>query len=122
MKIGELAERSGCSIQTIRYYEKLHLLPAPSRSKGNFRLYKSDSLEHLKFIKRCRDLDLALTEIGLLMKIKAKPELECDSVNRIIDTHLERVESKIAEFKQLKSQLVNLRDTLYWSSPTGHFL
>ncbi|TQV77328.1 Cd(II)/Pb(II)-responsive transcriptional regulator [Aliikangiella marina] len=109
MKIGELARRSGCSIQTIRYYEKLKLLPIPSRSEGNFRLYDIKIFEQLKFIKRCKDLDLTLDEIRKLLSIKSEPNQECDDVNRLIERHLERVEFKIAEFRQLRAQLISLR-------------
>ena len=67
MKIGELAKLTGCSVQTIRYYEKEHLLESKNRSEGNFRLYDSSAVEQLMFIKHCRSLDLALYEVRELI-------------------------------------------------------
>ena len=80
MKIGELAKRSGCSIQTIRYYEKEGLISAPERTEGNFRLYNSVVLEKLSFIKNCRALDLTLSEIKHLVSLQNSPETPCEAV------------------------------------------
>lgn len=109
MKIGELAKSSGCSIQTIRYYEKEGLITAPARSEGNFRLYSSDTIEKLLFIKHCRGLDLPLKEIKQLIQLQSIPNADCDKVNRMIDTHLALVESRIEELKKLHLDLTSLR-------------
>jgi len=109
MKIGELASRSGCSVQTIRYYEKLQLLPAPNRSEGNFRLYSQAIFEQLMFIKRCRSLDLTLDEIRELNQFKASPDKPCDDINTIIEEHLTQVKARIHELKSLQTQLLSLR-------------
>jgi len=61
MKIGKLSKVSGCSIQTIRYYEKENLISNPNRSEGNFRLYDNNSLKELEFVKHCRSLDIPLS-------------------------------------------------------------
>ncbi|WP_444993854.1 Cd(II)/Pb(II)-responsive transcriptional regulator [Aliikangiella sp. IMCC44359] len=111
MKIGELASRSGCSVQTIRYYEKKSLLPAPSRSEGNFRLYDRSIFDQLMFIKRCRSLDLTLEEIRELIDFKASPEMLCDNINAIVEEHLSHVEARIHELKCLQKQLLSLRQT-----------
>ncbi|MBU3069201.1 MAG: Cd(II)/Pb(II)-responsive transcriptional regulator [Candidatus Thiodiazotropha taylori] len=109
MKIGELAKSSGCSVQTIRYYEREGLISAPSRSEGNFRLYDSHTLEKLLFIKHCRSLDLALKEIKQLIQLQSSPESNCDEVNNMIDTQLNLVESRIEELKKLHLELSALR-------------
>ncbi|WP_456151666.1 MerR family transcriptional regulator, partial [Dasania phycosphaerae] len=69
MKIGELAKLTGCSVQTIRYYEKEKLLKSKTRSEGNFRLYDASAVEQLMFIKHCRSLDLALSEVRQLIEL-----------------------------------------------------
>ncbi|WP_096087137.1 Cd(II)/Pb(II)-responsive transcriptional regulator [Agaribacterium haliotis] len=109
MKIGRLAKSSGCSIQTIRYYEKVGLIAASSRTEGNFRLYDSYTLEKLQFIKHCRSLDLTLNEIKQLIELKSSPESNCEEVNHIIDNHLHLVESRIEELKKLHLDLNVLR-------------
>lgn len=109
MKIGELAKLTGCSIQSIRYYEKEGLLNSILRSEGNFRLYNDESVRQLIFIKRCRSLDISLSEINQLSSLKSTPEQNCNEVNKLFDKHLQEVDLKIAELKKLKSQLLDLR-------------
>lgn len=81
-KIGQLAQRSGCSIETIRYYEQQHLLPKPSRSAGNFRLYDATHLQQLQFIRHCRSLDIRLEEIRQLLRYRQQPEQEFSISNK----------------------------------------
>jgi len=111
VKIGELAKMTGCSVQTIRYYEKEQLLASTQRSEGNFRLYDATAIERLMFIKHCRNLDLALSEIRQLLALTGSPDTQCDDVNRMIDTHIEQVEARIQELSQLRQQLKTLRNS-----------
>ena len=105
MKIGQLAKVSGCSIQTIRYYEKEGLLNPPSRSEGNFRLYDEKALKELEFVKHCRSLDIPLSDIKTLVELKNKPEESCSSVNNLIANQLDLVNQRINELNVLKSEL-----------------
>ena len=105
MKIGELSKVSGCSIQTIRYYEKEGLLSPSSRSEGNFRLYDEKALKKLEFVKHCRSLDIPLSDIKTLVELKNKPEESCSSVNNLIANQLDLVNQRIKELKVLKSEL-----------------
>ncbi len=109
MKIGELAKSSGCSIQAIRYYEKEGLIPTPSRTEGNFRVYDSQALEKLVFIKNCRSLDLTLEEIKQLLLLQHSPGTPCEKVNQMIEEHLTIVESRIIDLQNLHDELKTLR-------------
>ena len=109
IKIGELAKISGCSVQTIRHYEKEQLLAAKLRSDGNFRLYDHADIERLLFIKHCRSLDLSLAEIRQLLSLNDSPMSQCDAVNQMIEQHIEQVERRIADLTQLNKQLKALR-------------
>ena len=109
MKIGELAKLTGCSVQTIRYYEKENLLKSTARSEGNFRLYDTSAVEQLMFIKQCRSLDLALSEVRQLIDLNRSPGTQCDDVNNMIDNHIEQVEQRMKELKGLRGQLTSLR-------------
>jgi Cd(II)/Pb(II)-responsive transcriptional regulator len=109
MKISEVSKRSGCSIQAIRYYEKEGLVSAPSRTEGNFRLYSSEEIERLSFIKNCRSLDLSLSEIKHLLELQYLPNTPCEVVNVMIDDHLSIVEKRIADLQKLQSNLRKLR-------------
>jgi DNA-binding transcriptional MerR regulator len=105
MKIGQLSKVSGCSIQTIRYYEKEGLLNRPSRSEGNFRLYDEKSLKVLEFVIHCRYLDIPLSDIKTLIDLKHRPEESCSSINDLIAKQLDLVNQRIKELKALKSEL-----------------
>lgn len=109
MKIGELAKLTGCSVQTIRFYDKEGLLESPHRSDGNFRLYDEPAVEQLNFIRRCRGLDLSLQEIRQLIELRNSPNSQCGEVNNIIDHHIDQVEERIFELDALMQQLVQLR-------------
>lgn len=109
MKIGELAKLTGCSVQSIRFYEKERLLSAPRRSDGNYRLYSQSNLEQLTFIKHCRNLDITLAEIKQLLELKQSPETQCKDVNHLIDKHIKRINIRISELTKLKDSLCTLR-------------
>lgn len=109
MKIGELAKRADCSVQTIRHYEKEQLIASAERSEGNFRLYDEADVGQLLFIKHCRSLDLSLPEIRQLLALNRSPDALCDDVNRMIDTHINQVEARIQDLTKLNEQLRLLR-------------
>ncbi|MGV3743448.1 MAG: Cd(II)/Pb(II)-responsive transcriptional regulator [Burkholderiaceae bacterium] len=109
MKIGELASQTGSQIETIRYYEREGLLPAPSRSESNYRLYGSSHVERLQFIRHCRSLDMSLDEIRSLLSFKDAPEESCAAVNSLLDRHIEHVAKRIKELQSLQKQLRQLR-------------
>ncbi|MES2280225.1 MAG: Cd(II)/Pb(II)-responsive transcriptional regulator [Pseudomonadota bacterium] len=109
LRIGELAKRADCQVQTIRFYETEGLLLEPARSEGNFRLYDENHLERLLFIRRCRSRDMTLDEIRNLLRFRDRPELDCGEVNELIDAHIVQVRSKIRELKALEQQLIELR-------------
>ena len=109
IKIGELSKVTGCSVQTIRHYEKEQLIASAERSEGNFRLYDEAAVEHLLFIKHCRSLDLSLPEIRQLLGLSRSPGAQCDDVNRMMDRHIEQVEARIQELTKLNEQLRMLR-------------
>ncbi|HCE8942719.1 TPA: Cd(II)/Pb(II)-responsive transcriptional regulator [Pseudomonas aeruginosa] len=108
MKIGELAKRTGCPVETIRYYEREGLLPAPARSEGNYRQYTLAHVERLSFIRHCRSLDMTQEEIRTLLALRDRPEADCGTANRLIDEHLHHVEVRIAELQALREQLRDL--------------
>ena len=109
MKIGELAKLTDCQVETIRYYEREGLLPAPARSEGNYRLYGEMHAERLRFIRNCRALDMTLEEIRGLLGLRDSPQAPCDGVNHLIDAHIQHVQARIANLQALQAQLLDLR-------------
>jgi Cd(II)/Pb(II)-responsive transcriptional regulator len=109
MKIGELARVAQCTVETIRYYEKECLLPAPARTAGNFRVYGLEHVERLRFIRNCRVLDMSHEEIHTLLGLADQAEQGCGAVNEVFDQHIAHVDERIRELTHLKQQLTALR-------------
>lgn len=109
MRIGELAKRADCTVETIRYYEKEDLLAAPRRSGANYRDYSAPHLERLAFIRRCRSLDMSLPEIRTLLAAIEQPGGDCGPVDSLLDEHIEHVAARIAELAALKAELSAIR-------------
>lgn len=109
MKIGELAQASATPIETIRYYEREGLLPAPARTEGNFRVYEAMHLERLQFIRHCRGLDMSLDEVRVLLRFRDAPASDCGDVNALLDAHIGHVSTRIKELRSLERQLKELR-------------
>ncbi|MBV8033546.1 Cd(II)/Pb(II)-responsive transcriptional regulator [Roseateles sp.] len=109
MKIGELAAASATAVDTIRYYEREGLLPAPGRTAGGFRVYEPAHLERLQFIRYCRGLDMSLDEVRVLLRVKDAPDGDCGDVNALLDEHIGHVSRRIRELRALETQLKDLR-------------
>ncbi len=119
IRIGDLANRSGCKVVTIRYYEKQGLLPETKRTDGNYRIYGTAHVERLRFILNCRSLDMTLDEIRLLLRFKDSPAENCGGVNDLLDEHIGHVASRIRELRQLERQLKSLRELCQDASDAG---
>lgn len=117
IRIGALAKRSGCEVMTIRYYEKEGLLPKPARSGGNFRLYGNAHIERLQFIRHCRSLDMALSEIRALLSLRDNPTQDCSEINVLLDTHIQQVEVRVEALSQLRQHLLALREQCSGARP-----
>jgi Cd(II)/Pb(II)-responsive transcriptional regulator len=109
MKIGELAKVSKCTTETIRYYEKVGLLPAAIRKTNNYRVYSKLHLVRLNFIRNCRTLAMSHEEIRVLLALMDKPPENCNQVNVLLDEHIDHVDSRLKELMQLKQQLSALQ-------------
>ncbi len=119
MKIGELAAQAGCETETIRYYEKLGLLPAPARTSSGYRAYQRHHLETLRFIRHCRAFDMSLAIIRQLLAFRAEPMQPCLQVNALIDEQLDQLERQVSQLQQLKLDLQSLRALCQDVQPTG---
>ena len=117
IKIGELATRTGATVETIRYYEKEKLLPEPTRSQGNYRLYNAAHFERLQFVLHCRTLDMTLDEVRTLLQYRDKPDENCGEVNVLLDEHIDAVETRMEELVQLKRHLLALRQKCATEAP-----
>ena len=109
MKISELARATATPVDTIRYYERQGLLPAPARSGNNWRHYGSAHAERLAFIRQGRGLGMSLQEIKTLLRCLDAPCGDCGEVNRMVDEPIRHISQRIRELRQLERQLKALR-------------
>jgi len=105
---GVLAQQSAVNSETIRYYEKIGLMPNPVRSQGGHRLYNNDHLKRLVFIRRCRELGFSLEEIKNLLGLVDTGEYSCEEVKLRTETHLKDVQQKMRDLKKMEGLLKDL--------------
>lgn len=110
LSIGKLGEKTGVNVETIRYYEKIGLLPEPERTQAGYRQYGDNHLRRLHFIRRGRDLGFSIEAIRELLRLAGHPEYPCHNADRMAVEHLAEVERKIAELERLRhalSEMIN---------------
>ncbi|MDR3669963.1 MAG: Cd(II)/Pb(II)-responsive transcriptional regulator [Holophaga sp.] len=111
MRIGELAQRGDCDVETVRFYEREGLLELPAREANGYRRYAERHLIQLNFIRHCRSLGMGLPDVRTLRSFQAHPELACDAVNQMIDGQIQRIHQKVEALRLLERQLHTLRDS-----------
>ncbi|WP_428408637.1 MerR family transcriptional regulator [Hyphococcus sp.] len=105
VKRGELARRSGCNLETIRYYEDIKLMPEPARTEAGHRLYSIDDQRRLRFILRSRELGFSIDEIRSLLSMVDSGAYTCGEIHALTHEHLKSVSQKIADLKKLQRTL-----------------
>ncbi|CAN7619137.1 helix-turn-helix domain-containing protein [Agrobacterium genomosp. 3] len=104
----QLARATGCHLETIRYYEKIGLLPDPPRSASGYRIYDETDVRRLRFILRARELGFGIDEVrGLLHLVDCRSQT-CAEVQRRTEPHLAEVRAKIADLQRIEAVLVTM--------------
>ncbi len=110
MNIGALGRLTGTNVETIRYYERIGLLPAPPRTAGNYRAYGEAHARRLAFIRRARGLGFHLDTIRALLDIADRPDQSCGTVDTLARAQIAEVEAKIADLTRLRDELARVAD------------
>jgi MerR family mercuric resistance operon transcriptional regulator len=105
VKIGEAAAASGCHLETIRYYERIGLLPRPSRTGSGYRAYTAQDVARIRFITRGRDLGFSLDEIRSLLRLTEDPDLSCEQVDALARHHLVEIQARQKELRRIAREL-----------------
>jgi Cu(I)-responsive transcriptional regulator len=105
MNIGELARTADTKAETIRYYERIGLLPSPPRTAGNYRAYSDEHVSRLTFTRRARDLGFSIEQIRTLLNLSDDKRQSCEAVDTIARAHLADVERKLADLEALRREL-----------------
>lgn len=108
--IGALSAATGVNIETIRYYEKIGLMPAPPRNEGRQRIYDASHLKRLTFIRRGRELGFPLDQIRELLGLVRGHDLTCADVKTMTDTHVTDIRRKVKDLRKLERVLTDLSD------------
>lgn len=114
--IGELSRRTRCNIETIRYYERIGLLPKAAR-RGRYRSFGAADVERLHFVRRARELGFTLDEVRALLGIATAEEISCNVAREIATLHLGKVRARIADLKRMERVLA---DTVRACSSSDH--
>jgi len=105
LSIGTLSQRTGCNVETVRYYERIGLMPPPPRTAGGHRSYGKAHARRLVFIRRCRELGFSIEEIRVLLGLVDGGDYTCGEVKAVTDRHRDDVRRKIADLKKLERTL-----------------
>jgi len=108
--IGELGRLTDTKVETIHYYERIGLLPAPGRTAGNYRAYGPEHLNRLSFIRRSRDLGFSLDQVRALLDLSDDRNRSCEAIDVIAKEHLAEVGRRIADLRALRRELARMID------------
>ncbi len=116
MKIGELAERSGVTPKTVRYYESIGLLPAPERSASGYRAYAESDVARLQFVGKAKLLGLSLGDVGDILRASEGPAVNCEHVLALLEAKRDQIDEwmrEAAAFRDVLSETIRAsRDDL----------
>jgi len=110
LTIGKLAELTGVSADTLRYYEKTKLITGTSRSAAGYRLYDPDAVRVVRFIRGAKELSFTLDEIRQLLTLKTSDTSTCAEILKHTEAKLKEAESRIRELKEIRKVLKALAE------------
>lgn len=108
LPIGTLARESAVNIETIRYYEKIGVMPKPARSRAGYRLYSPDHLKRLTFIRRGRELGFSLDELRALLRLVDGHSYTCAEVRTLTLDHVAVIKQKISDLRRLERVMTSI--------------
>lgn len=103
--VSQLANEAGINVETIRYYEKVKLLPKPKRKESRYRIYNENDLSRLRFIKRAKELGFTLKEIKELLALKIDSKAKCGDLKEIAEVKIEDIKKKVRDLNKIKKHL-----------------
>jgi Cu(I)-responsive transcriptional regulator len=105
LSIGQVGKATATKVETVRYYERIGLLPKPERTSGNYRSYESVHVQRLAFIRRARELGFSIEDVRELLDLAGHRENPCAEIDQIATRHLAMIEAKITTLKRLRGEL-----------------
>lgn len=108
--IGALSQQTGVSKETIRYYERIALLPPPQRATNGYRQYDESDVDRLQFIRQSRTLDFSIEDIREILAFRERQEPPCQYVLEVMQKRIGEIEARIQDLKRLQAELKTLRE------------
>ena len=118
LTIGKLAKEAGVNVDTVRYYERRHLLTKPARTPSGYRQYLPEAVTRIKFIKRAQELGFSLNEISELLQLRVDADSACEDVKARAETTVADIQSKIQTIERIQRTLAELIDHCDLRQPT----
>lgn len=119
LRIGQIAERAGVGVETIRFYERKGLIGEPKRRSSGYRQYDADAVDRLRFIRRAKELGFTLNEIKELLDLKWDPTARCDDVKRQAEAKIDNIKQKVHTLNRMKRALVKLTEACHGNGKTS---
>ena len=116
---GDTARKAGVNRETLRYYERRGLLPKPSRSPANYRLYDADAVRRVRFVKGAQKLGFSLAEIKELLALRAASGARAETVRSKVGSKIDEIEEKIRTLKAMRKMLVRLQRACCCGGPVS---
>ena len=110
MKIGEIARQAGVTVDTVRFYERVGVLPEPARRPSGYREYEAGTIDRIKLTRELQAIGFSLPDVVDALAAHDAGGATCDSERWRLDAALDRVEAKLAELDQLRERIIDARD------------
>jgi|Deesub1362A_J573_1020465.scaffolds.fasta_scaffold00034_135 MerR family mercuric resistance operon transcriptional regulator len=108
LTIGEVARRAGVAVETVRYYERLGLIPPPPRKASGYRLYPEDTVRRIRFIRHAKELGFSLREVAELLALRLEPTTPCAQVKRRVQEKLQDIQRRMQALQRIEKTLEEL--------------
>ena len=119
LTIGQLAQRAGVGIETVRFYEREGLIPEPPRRPSGYRDFPAETVTRILFIRRAKDLGFSLKEISELLELRVRPRRNCAVVKRNADAKITDIDTKITDLRRMRRALTRLTKACEERRPTN---
>ena len=120
LRTGDLAKQAGVNTQTLRYYERRDLLPDPRKSSAGYRLYNSEAVRRIRFIKKAQYLGFTLDEVAELLSLQVESAESCDEVRENAERKVVEIDAKIRDLRAMKKTLSSLVQACHNREKTAH--
>jgi DNA-binding transcriptional MerR regulator len=118
LRVGSVAKKTGVGVQTLHYYERINLLPKPARSESNYRLYSSDIVRRVTFIKKAQAIGFTLAEIKEILALKGHGRAPCRKVTEFGERHLRDIDARLVKLRRYRRAVAESLNS--WLGKTVH--